>query len=213
MVAGVPQLSGRVRDGDTVIVDANHGYILVNPSALALQEYRMHRELLDRFRTELAELRDVPAVTPDGRVIHLGANVGLLEEVPYALAQGAESIEVSEPSTSTWPMANPLPRRSGCNFYTTVVRSVAEAGDFTDLDLGGDKSPSASSTAEANPVLGNTRNPPASGAKQSLRRPDRCRTTCFSTQGRSGSCSRSSRARRSSRRRCSSSPPDRATTP
>ena len=50
VVAGVPQLSGRVRDGDTVIIDANHGYILVNPSALAFQEYRMRREIFDRFK-------------------------------------------------------------------------------------------------------------------------------------------------------------------
>ena len=155
VVAGVPQLSGRVRDGDTVIVDANHGYILVNPSALALQEYRMRREIFDRFSTELAELRDVPAVTPDGRVIHLGANVGLLEEVPYALAQGAESVGLLRTEYFFLAHGEPPSEEEQYDFYTAVVRSVAPRRvTFRTFDLGCDKSPSASSTAEANPMLG-----------------------------------------------------------
>jgi len=124
VVAGVRQLSGRVRDGDTVIVDANHGYILVNPSALALQEYRMRREIFDRFSTELAELRDVPAVTPDGRVIHLGANVGLLEEVPYALAQGAESVGLLRTEYVFLAHGEPPSEEEQYDFYT-AVRSTA----------------------------------------------------------------------------------------
>ena len=58
VVGGVPRLSGQVRDGDTVIVDGNHGHVLVNPMALTLREYRTRREIFDRFRGELAGLRE-----------------------------------------------------------------------------------------------------------------------------------------------------------
>ena len=155
VVAGVAQLSGRVRDGDTVIVDANHGYILVNPSALAIQEYRIRREIFDRFSTELAELRDVPAVTPDGRVIHLGANVGLLEEVPVRPhARGREPRPA--PNRVLLPVhGEPPTEQEQYDFYAAVVRSIAPRRvTFRTFDLGGDKSPSASSAAEANPMLG-----------------------------------------------------------
>ena len=155
VVAGIAELSGRVRDGDTVIVDANHGYILVNPSALAIQEYRMRREIFDRFSTELAELRDVPVVTPDGRVIHLGANVGLLEEIPHALAQGAESLGLLRTEYFYLAHGEPPTEEEQYDFYAAVVRSIAPRRvTFRTFDLGGDKSPSASSTAEANSMLG-----------------------------------------------------------
>jgi phosphoenolpyruvate-protein phosphotransferase (PTS system enzyme I) len=138
-----------------VIVDANHGHVLVNPSELAPQEYRMRREIFDRFRSELAELRDVPAVTPDGRVVHLGANVGLIEEVPYALAQGAESIGLLRTEYFFLAHGDPPPEEHQYDFYATVVRAVAPRRvTFRTFDLGGDKAPSAPPTAEANPMLG-----------------------------------------------------------
>jgi phosphotransferase system enzyme I (PtsI) len=92
VVGGVPQLLGQVRSGDVVIVDGNHGHVLVNPTDLALREYRTRHDIFDHFRGELAGLRDVPAVTPDGRAVCLRANLGLAEEIPHALAQGAEGI-------------------------------------------------------------------------------------------------------------------------
>ena len=194
VVAGVPQLSGCVRDGDTTIVDANHGYILVNPSALALQEYRMRREIFDRFSTELAELRNVPAVTPDGRVIHLGANVGLMEEVPYALAQGAESVGLLRTEYFFLAHGDPPSEEEQYDFYAAVVRSVAPRRvTFRTFDLGGDKSPSASPAPEANPMLG------CRGIRLLLERRDlfvsqiRAMLRPLDT-GRFGSCSRSSRA-------------------
>ncbi len=48
--------------------------------------------LFNQFCRELAGLRETPAVTPDGHRIRLSANIGLAEEIPSALAQGAEGI-------------------------------------------------------------------------------------------------------------------------
>lgn len=57
VVGGIPQLSGRVHEGDTVVVDGNHGHVLVNPQELTLREYRTRRELFTQFSGELAGLR------------------------------------------------------------------------------------------------------------------------------------------------------------
>ena len=57
-VGGIPELSGQVRDGDRVIVNGNHGQVLVNPPPLTVREYHTRREIFARFRGELAGLRE-----------------------------------------------------------------------------------------------------------------------------------------------------------
>jgi len=90
VAGGVPELASQLHDGDMVIVDGNHGHVLVHPTGLAVREYSIRQEIFHRFRGELAGLREAPAETLDGHRVRLTVNVGLAEEVPHALDQGAE---------------------------------------------------------------------------------------------------------------------------
>jgi phosphoenolpyruvate-protein phosphotransferase (PTS system enzyme I) len=157
VVGGVPQLSGQVRDGDTVIVDGNHGHVLVNPAALTLREYRIRREIFDRFCGELAGLRAAPAVTPDGRVVRLSANVSLAKEIPHVLAQGAEGIGLVRTEYFYLDPAHrdPPGEEEQYRFYAEVVRAMApHRVTFRAFDLGGDKATATPVAPEANPMLG-----------------------------------------------------------
>jgi phosphotransferase system enzyme I (PtsI) len=155
VVGGVPQLSGKVRSGDTVIVDGNHGHVLVNPTDLALREYRTRRDLFDRFCGELVGLRNVPAVTPDGRAVRLKANVGLAEEIPQALAQGAEGIGLLRTEYFYLSHSSPPTEEEQYEFYASVVKAVAPRPvTFRTFDLGGDKTAVVPVGPEANPMLG-----------------------------------------------------------
>jgi phosphotransferase system enzyme I (PtsI) len=155
VVGGVPQLSGKVQSGDTVIIDGNHGHVLVNPTDLALREYRTRRDIFDRFCGELAGLRDVPAVTPDGRMVRLKANVGLAEEVPQALAQGAEGIGLLRTEYFYLSHGHPPSEDEQYEFYASVVRAMAPRPvTFRTFDLGGDKTAVVPVSPEANPMLG-----------------------------------------------------------
>jgi phosphotransferase system enzyme I (PtsI) len=155
VVGGVPQLSGRVGNGDTIIIDGNHGHVVVNPTQLARREYLTRREIFDRFCGELAELRDVPAVTPDGRVILLKANVGLAEEIPQALARGAEGVGLLRTEYFYLSHSRPPGEDEQYEFYASVVRAVAPRPvTFRTFDLGGDKTALAPVSPEANPMLG-----------------------------------------------------------
>jgi phosphotransferase system enzyme I (PtsI) len=155
VVGGVPQLSGKVGNGDTVIIDGNHGHVLVNPTDLALREYRTRRDIFDRFCGELAGLRDVPAVTPDGRTVRLKANVGLAEEVPQALAQGAEGIGLLRTEYFYLSHSYPPGEDEQYEFYASVVRAMAPRPvTFRTFDLGGDKTAVVPVIPEANPMLG-----------------------------------------------------------
>jgi phosphotransferase system enzyme I (PtsI) len=155
VVGGIPQLSGRVRSGELVIVDGNHGHVLVNPTDLALREYRTRRDIFDRFCGELAGLRGVPAITPDGRAVRLNANVGLAEEVPRALAQGAEGIGLLRTEYFYLAHSQPPSEEEQYQFYAGVVKAMAPRPvTFRTFDLGGDKTAVVPVGPEVNPMLG-----------------------------------------------------------
>ena len=94
---GIPAVMGisdsrLVNDGEVIIVDGNRGEYITRPTKRMLREYR---DLIDQQSEEheqLAQLRDLPAVTADGEHIHLYANTGLLADITPGLQNGAEGV-------------------------------------------------------------------------------------------------------------------------
>jgi phosphoenolpyruvate-protein phosphotransferase (PTS system enzyme I) len=91
-VVGVPGLSKRVLEGDTVIVDGASGTLTVAPDPETVAAAKRRRTTLRRERRTLAKLRDLPAVTRDGVAVSLRANLELPGELGAALESGAEGI-------------------------------------------------------------------------------------------------------------------------
>lgn len=155
VVGGVPELAGRLADGDMVIVDGNHGHVLVSPTELALREYAIRQQIFHRFRGELADLREVPAETLDGRRVRLSANIGLAEEVPHALAQGAEGVGLLRTEYFFLSHSQPPAEDEQYEFYAGIVDAVApHRVTFRTFDLGADKMAGTPAVPEANPMLG-----------------------------------------------------------
>ncbi len=155
VVGGVPELGGQLHEGDTVIVDGNHGHVLVNPTELALREYSIRQEIFHHFRGELAGLREAPAETLDGRRVWLSANIGLAEEVPHALAQGAEGIGLLRTEYFFLSHSQPPSEEEQYKFYAGIVDAVAPYRvTFRTFDLGADKLAGTPTVPEANPMLG-----------------------------------------------------------
>jgi phosphoenolpyruvate-protein phosphotransferase (PTS system enzyme I) len=155
VVGGVPQLAGQVHDGDTVIIDGNHGHVLVNPTELAQREYSIRREIFQRFCGELAGLRELPAETLDGHKVQLCVNIGLMEEVPNALAQGAEGIGLLRTEYYFLSHSRPPSEEEQYQFYTSIVQAVApHPVTFRTFDLGADKMAGNLEVPEPNPMLG-----------------------------------------------------------
>jgi phosphoenolpyruvate-protein phosphotransferase (PTS system enzyme I) len=154
VVTRIPDLWGRVRTGDTVIVDGNAGGVIVEPTELAMRQYRTRRELFDHFRGEIAGLRDLPAITPDGHSVRLTANIGLLEEIPYVLAQGADGIGLVRTEYFYLAHAAPPSEEDQYRFYGDIMLRMAQRPvTFRTFDLGGDKVLSTHEPEE-NPMLG-----------------------------------------------------------
>ncbi len=154
-VVGLGGVRSLVRDGDVVVVDGVRGTVLVNPSALALEQYRALQKRYAEERLVLAQLKDVPAETQDGIVISLQANIELPDEAEIALANGATGIGLFR-SEFLFIGRSELPtEEEQYQAYSSVVKVMQQRPvTIRTLDIGADKALDGEATVATNPALG-----------------------------------------------------------
>lgn len=144
-----------LRDGDMVIVDGIQGALIVNPSPLALEQYKLLQEQYSGDRITLAALKDVPADTLDGISISLEANIEHPDEVALALANGASGIGLFR-SEFLFIGRPDLPSEEEQYLaYSSVVIAMQDRPvTIRTLDVGADKALDGEATVATNPALG-----------------------------------------------------------
>lgn len=154
-VVGVERLA-EIHEGDHLIADGNAGAIYVNPSAEVLREYGRLRNEYAAFNRELDTLRALPAVTRDGCRIMIGANIGLLGDLPLAHRHGADRVGLYRTEIAFLSHRDFLGEEEQMTLYERIVEA-AQGLPLTvrTLDLGADKYPSYLHVPEErNPFLG-----------------------------------------------------------
>lgn len=91
-VVGAREASRLIRQDDWLVIDGDAGVVLVNPSPIVLEEYRFRQRQSELERARLNRLRHTPAVTLDGQVVELLANIELPGDGPGALEAGAVGV-------------------------------------------------------------------------------------------------------------------------
>lgn len=91
-VVGTREASRLIRQDDWVVVDGDQGVVVVDPSPIALEEYRFRQRQAELEKARLGRFRDKPAVTLDGQRIAMLANIELPSDVGGAIAAGAEGV-------------------------------------------------------------------------------------------------------------------------
>jgi len=91
-VVGTHNASHLIHDGDMVIIDGFHGYILYNPDEKQISFFESKLEKLKALQRELEEYKGKPAITTDGKEIHLSANVDVSGEIDIVITSGAKGI-------------------------------------------------------------------------------------------------------------------------
>jgi len=91
-VCGTHNATQKLKDGQTVIVDGFHGYIIYDPTDEQISFFREKHQHLVALQKELEELTDKPAVTKDGKEIQLLANVDVTGEMDIVKTSGANGI-------------------------------------------------------------------------------------------------------------------------
>ncbi len=91
-VVGAREASRVIRQDDWVIIDGDNGVVVVDPSAIVLEEYRFRQRQSELERVRLSRLRHTPAVTLDGERVELLANIELPGDASAALEAGAVGV-------------------------------------------------------------------------------------------------------------------------
>ncbi len=91
-VVGLEHATRRIPPGTLVVVDGTRGRVVVEPSGPVLAGLRLVQAQEQREEERLQETRALPAVTLDGTVVELRANVEFIDEVATASLYGAQGI-------------------------------------------------------------------------------------------------------------------------
>ncbi len=91
-VSGTHDATKKLKDGQTVIVDGFHGYIIYDPTDEQISFFKEKQLHLVALQKELEELTDKPAVTKDGKEIQILANVDVTGEMDVVKTSGANGI-------------------------------------------------------------------------------------------------------------------------
>ena len=91
-VVGTHNASTIIKEGDTIIVDGFHGYILTNPTEEQINFFKEKQKKLFELQKGLEELKDQPAITLDGKEIKLEANVDVTGEIDMVITSNANGI-------------------------------------------------------------------------------------------------------------------------
>jgi phosphotransferase system enzyme I (PtsP) len=156
LVGNLDGIVDNARAGDQIVLDGETGEVQLRPLPEIVRAFRMRRSLRDQRAAQLAEVRDLPAVTKDGVHIRLMMNAGLLLDVPHLEESGADGIGLFRTELQ-FMIGETMPRLPDqIEFYRKVL---AGCGDkpvvFRTLDLGGDKIlPYGKWEREENPALG-----------------------------------------------------------
>ncbi len=74
-VFGLSEALSLIRQDDWLIVDADAGVVIVNPTQLVMEQYRNKQSEQQKLKRKLNRLKKVPAVTQDGTAVELLANI------------------------------------------------------------------------------------------------------------------------------------------
>ena len=88
-VVGVRHASEMIRHGDWLVIDGEHGVVVVAPDEQLLSEYRLLQEKAIQETRKLQELKHSRTTTVDHVAIELEANIELPEDATQAVDLGA----------------------------------------------------------------------------------------------------------------------------
>jgi phosphotransferase system enzyme I (PtsI) len=171
-VVGLKLATEAAHEGMIALVDGSRGVAVFGPDEEVLEDHRRKQRRFEEVDANRAALKNQRAVTQDGVVVQLGANLETPEELPGIQDHGADGIglyrtEFFYLSRQTLPTED-----AQFHAYRTVVEAMAPKPVIVrTLDVGGDKFASYFGTpVERNPFLG------MRGIRFSLQREDLFRT-------------------------------------
>jgi len=155
-VVGLQNVSQELDSGDYALLDGYNGVVIINPTDQTLFEYGQLLKRKASLDEKLHEIEHQPAVTLDGKSIHLSANIEAPDDIAAVLAHGAEGVGLFRTEFLFINREKPPTEAEQYEAYRQVATALKpNPVIIRTLDLGGDKFASHLQLAqEMNPFLG-----------------------------------------------------------
>jgi phosphotransferase system enzyme I (PtsI) len=156
-VVGTGPFLAEVSGGDLVIIDGDHGLVILHPDEETVARYRHEAEELRTLAARLETLRDLPAETSDGVRVDLLGNIELPDEVDQCIKRGADGVGLYRTEFLYLGAQTEPDEEQQFTAYSRVVRTMGDRPvTIRTFDLGADKVPHLPRPEdERNPFLGN----------------------------------------------------------
>lgn len=155
-IVGTGSITSQVKNGDALILDAVNNQVFINPPADTVESLK---EIQDHYlseKTEMAKLKDLPAITLDGHQVEVCANIGTVRDVAGAERNGAEGVGLYRTEFLFMDRESLPTEEEQFAAYKAVAEAMgSQAVIVRTMDIGGDKDlPYMNLPKEDNPFLG-----------------------------------------------------------
>jgi len=155
-VVGMGPFLTEASGGEQVIIDGDHGRVILQPDEQTVARYQHEVEEHRSLAVRLKSLRDLPAETTDGVRISLNANIEFPDEVRSCVERGSDGIGLYRTEFLYLGQDGEPSEEDHVRAYNKVAQTMGDRPVIIrTLDLGADKmgrSPAAEK--ERNPDLG-----------------------------------------------------------
>lgn len=154
-VIGVKDATGIIKNDELVIIDGFTGLVIYNPNKELIDKYQDKIEKIEKHRIALGKLAKEPAITADGRKIHLMANVDRLDDIDSANLVGAEGIGLVRSESLIINYSTIPGEELQSKWYREIAdRIYPNPVTIRAFDIGSDKYVEGMPNIESNPALG-----------------------------------------------------------
>ncbi len=139
-IVGTHNASKIIKDGEIIIIDGFHGYILTSPTQEQIDFFKSKQQRLKELQVDLKEFKDKPARTTDGKIINLEANVDVTGEIDIVITNGAKGIGLYRSEQILNELGEYPNEDEQTNIYEKLAsRIYPDVCTIRAFDIGGDK--------------------------------------------------------------------------
>ncbi|MFC0322276.1 phosphoenolpyruvate-protein phosphotransferase PtsI [Gallibacterium melopsittaci] len=155
-IVGTNNVTTKVNTGDYLVLDALNNAVYVNPNQEEIARLRVLEQQYKEEKAELIKLKDLPAVTLDGRRVDVCANIGTIRDIDGAERNGAEGVGLYRTEFLFMDRDQLPTEEEQFQAYKAVVEAMQNRlVILRTMDIGGDKDlPYMNLPKEMNPFLG-----------------------------------------------------------
>ncbi len=155
-VVGLEEITTKVEDMETLIIDGTTGAVIINPDPETFRDFLQRKQRYEYVEHELLKLSSLPAVTIDGHAMQLKGNVEFFEELPSLKRHGAAGVGLYRTEMLFFNRDSLPDEEEQFQAYAAIIREMApHPVTIRTLDVGGDKFVADLNLAdEMNPALG-----------------------------------------------------------